>query len=187
MFCQKCGTKNPDNGKFCRNCGTELSAISVLPDSEITQPEYLVDSKKRIKQNDPDELWSAGLKNTILGVGFLIVAIVLLLTNVAGGRNWWWAMLIPAFSLLAGGIGSLSKSKRLEKKQTGAFVNVNQNHLTNALPNAVLSPKQTEYIKPQISIYDTGELVPPSVIEGTTRHLEINREGETMTLPKKDN
>lgn len=39
---------------------------------------------------------------------------------------------------------------------------------------------------PQTSIYDTGELaVPPSVVEGTTRHLEMNSEGETMTLPKK--
>ncbi len=85
MFCQKCGTKNPDNGKFCRNCGTELSAISVLPDSEITQPEYLVDSKKRIKQNDPDELWSAGLKNTILGVGFLILINVRPLKHFARG------------------------------------------------------------------------------------------------------
>lgn len=187
MFCQQCGTKNPDNGKFCRNCGIDLSAISVVPGGEITQPEYLTGSKKRIKQNDPDELWSAGLKNTILGFGFLIVAIVLLLTNVAGGRNWWWAMLFPAFSLLAGGIGSLSKSKRLEKKQMTAFVAVDQNRLTNAPPNAVLPSKQTEYVKPQISIYDTGELIPPSVIEGTTRHLEINREGETMTLPKKDN
>ncbi len=187
MFCQQCGTKNPYNGKFCRNCGIDLSAISVVPGGEITQPEYLTGSKKRIKQNDPDELWSAGLKNIILGIGFLIVAIVLLLTNVAGGRNWWWAMLFPAFSLLAGGIGSLSKSKRLEKKQTTAFVAVDQNYLTNAPPNAVLPSKQTEYVKPQISIYDTGELIPPSVIEGTTRHLEINREGETMTLPKKDN
>lgn len=44
-----------------------------------------------------------------------------------------------------------------------------------------------DYIQPpQKSIYDTGELVaPPSVVEGTTRHLEINNEGETMTLPKK--
>jgi hypothetical protein len=39
---------------------------------------------------------------------------------------------------------------------------------------------------PQKSIYDTGELAaPPSVTESTTRHLEINSEGETMTLPKK--
>lgn len=46
---------------------------------------------------------------------------------------------------------------------------------------------QSEYVAPpRGSIYDTGELeIPPSVVEGTTRHLEINKEGETMTLPPK--
>ncbi|MGI8670151.1 MAG: zinc-ribbon domain-containing protein, partial [Aridibacter sp.] len=23
MFCPKCGTQNPENGKFCRKCGTD--------------------------------------------------------------------------------------------------------------------------------------------------------------------
>ncbi len=51
-----------------------------------------------------------------------------------------------------------------------------------SIPNA-----PDNYIAPpQSSIYDTGELhAPPSVTENTTRHLEINSEGETMTLPKK--
>ncbi len=149
MFCQKCGTKNPDNGKFCRNCGIDLSGISTVPNGELIQPQYFSDHKGRMKSNDPDELWSAGLKNTILGVGFLIVAIVLLLTDVAGGRSWWWAMLIPAFSLLAGGIGTLSKSKRIEKKKTAAFVGNNQNQFTTVPPNASLPSQQTEYVNPQ--------------------------------------
>ena len=38
---------------------------------------------------------------------------------------------------------------------------------------------------PRGSVYDTGDLnAPPSVTENTTRHLEMNSEGETMTLPK---
>jgi len=187
MFCQKCGTKNPDNGKFCRNCGIDLNGNQAVSSSELIRTEHFVDLKGQTKSNDPDELWSAGLKNMILGVGFLIVAIVLLLTNVAGGRNWWWTMLIPAFSMLATGVGGLSKSKRIEKKKTTTFVENNQNQFTNAPLNASLPPPQTEYAKPRTTIYDTGELVPPSVIENTTRHLEINREGETMTLPNKDN
>ena len=27
MRCKKCGTDNPDNASYCRNCGSELSAI----------------------------------------------------------------------------------------------------------------------------------------------------------------
>ncbi len=49
--------------------------------------------------------------------------------------------------------------------------------------NAALPPTQANYVSPE-SRYKTGDLVPPSVTDGTTKHLEINSEGETMTLPK---
>ena len=147
--------------------------------------EYYIDRKDRVRSNNPDDLWTAGLRNTIMGVGFLIVSIVLLLTNVAGGRAWWWAMLFPAFSLLASGIGNLSKAKRLEKKNSQNEFQTESPALFAQPPlNPILPPSQTDYIAPD-SRYKTGELVPPSVIEGTTRHLEINSEGDTMTLPQK--
>ncbi len=147
--------------------------------------EYYIDRKGRVRSNNPDDLWSAGVRNTIMGVGFLIVSIVLFLTHVANGQNWWWAMLFPAFSLLASGIGNLSKAKRLEKKNSSGDFQTNSPSLFAQPPtNTALPPPQTEYVAPD-SRYETGELVPPSVIEGTTRHLEMNSEGETMTLPKK--
>ena len=147
--------------------------------------EYYIDRKGRVRSNNPDDIWSAGIRNTIMGIGFLIVAIALLLTNVANGHQWWWAMLFPAFSLFAGGIGSISKAKRLEKKNLQSREQRQPTLFAQPPTNASLPPLQQEYVKPQKSIYDTGELVvPPSVTEGTTRHLEINNEGETMTLPK---
>jgi hypothetical protein len=189
MFCQKCGTKNPDNGRFCRSCGTDLAGMAESQNVQglnLKPSEYYIDRRGRVRSNNPDDLWSAGIRNTIMGVGFLIVAIVLLLTNVANGQKWWWAMLFPAFSLLAGGISNISKAKRLERKnlQTGEQ---HQLPLFAQPPtNASLPPLRQEYVEHQKSIYDTGELaVPSSVTEGTTRHLEINNEGETMTLPKK--
>ncbi len=48
------------------------------------------------------------------------------------------------------------------------------------------SPVNYDVPPPRGSAYDTGELAaPPSVTENTTRHLELNSEGETMNLPKK--
>ena len=173
MFCPKCGTQNPDNGKFCRSCGIALRGISVGCDSEL-------------RLSDPDDLWSSGIKLAIMGFGFLIVSIALLLTNVAGGHAWWWAMLFPAFSMLAKGISNITKANRIEKKRAASFVAGDiQNQIPQAQPNAALPSTQTDYIAPIAeSRYKTGDLV-PSVTEGTTRHLEMNSEGETITLPKK--
>ncbi len=186
MFCQKCGTKNPDNGKFCRSCGIDLAVISEPQGINLQTSEHYIDRKGKIRSNNPDDLWSSGIRNTISGIGFLIVSMALLITNVAGGNSWWWAMLFPAFSLLASGIGSIAKSKRLEKKNLPMQAQTQPTLFAQPPTNASLPPSQTDYVKPKGSIYDTGELVaPPSVVEATTRHLEINSEGETMTLPKK--
>ncbi|MDQ3711119.1 MAG: zinc ribbon domain-containing protein [Acidobacteriota bacterium] len=197
MFCPKCGIQNLETGKFCRSCGTDLAVISdaLMGKSsgnnqgfgmmQPIQPIEILGKENRKKSSDPDNLWSAGIKNLVMGIGFLIVSMSLLLTNVAGGRVWWWAMLIPAFSLLANAIADISKSKRLEKKKSqNEFQTESPTLFAQAPLNPILPPTQTNYIAPD-SRYKTGDLVPPSVAEGTTRHLEINSEGETMTLPKK--
>jgi hypothetical protein len=193
MFCQKCGTQNPDNGKFCRACGSDLGNASVTADRSFMQPiqpmqpAFYVDRKGRIKSNDPDELWAGGIRSLIMGVGFIIIALALLITNVAGGHGWWWSMLFPAFSMLGIGASHIARSKRITKRQSSVN-SAAQNQLPNVQTPQNLPPTsaQTDYVKSQRkSIYDTGELLaPPSVTEGTTRHLEINNEGETMTLPK---
>ena len=193
MFCPKCGTQNPETGKFCRSCGTDLGNVSAALSGNL--PANMSDAgvahihHEARRRQDPNEVFGDGVRNIILGVGFLIVSMALLLTNVAGGRAWWWAMLFPAFGMLASGISSYLKYQRMEKRQ-GASLNQNQTtNLFNQPPsNAALPPTQADYVRPQQkSVYDTGELYqkPPSVTEPTTRHLEINNEGETMTLPKK--
>lgn len=189
MFCQKCGTQNPNDGKFCRNCGSDLAILPAQQVTNLTPADYYIDTKGRFRPNYPEDLLSTGLRKTISGLGFLIISIVLLITHVAGGQAWWWAMLFPAFSLIAGGIGNIAKAKRLEKKKMFNEIPAQPvlfNSTNASLPAAEQIPVNYNQ-PPQKSIYDTGEfIVPPSVTENTTRHLEINKEGETMALPEEE-
>lgn len=199
------------------------------------QPAFYDDGDRRLKSNDPDELWSNGIQNIIIGIGFLTVSMALLISGVAGGRVWWWAMLIPAFTMLARGFSYMSKSKRIAKRSLGAggsppsqmpgfqgaltpgatgenlqlieqymrggrkieAIKIHRETFGSDLREAKIAVERiadanrnpnfqssNPYAEPLKSIYDTGELAaPPSVTERTTRHLEINDEGKTMTLP----
>ncbi len=186
MFCPKCGQQNPETGRFCRSCGTGLQNVSAaltgaLPDTSARS------GRRRLrhdpaKRNDPNELYGEAVKAIISGVGFFIVAIVLLTTNVARGERWWWAMLFPAFFALSKGISDLFKYRNM-RSLNAAVVPVEASLSVSADP-AALPPMQAEFV-PANQRYKTGDLVPPSVTETTTRHLELDSEGQTMTLPKK--
>jgi hypothetical protein len=134
---------------------------------------------------DKPPTWESALGKLFMGLAFLIVSIVLAFTGRA--NQWWFWMLIPAFAMLGSGIAQYIQLKKTEQK-TGAlpapetmFVSDSNN---SPLP-PMTATAQTQYVPPVESRYKTGDLVPPSVVEATTRQLEINQEGETMTLPKK--
>jgi len=116
-----------------------------------------------------------------MGVAFVIVAIALAFSGRGGG--WWFYMLIPALMFVGGGIAQYMQIKRFEQGRV-QFSAESQNVMTTSAPNAALPPQHTNFVSPE-SRYKTGDLVPPSVTDGTTRHLEVNSEGETMTLPKR--
>lgn len=186
-------------------------------------------SAERYRRQDPNEVYGEAVKKIVSGIGFLIIAMGLLLTGVAGGHSWWWAMLFPAFGLLSKGISGYAKSRRMERSlgmgMTGApqqpevyaansispanlaevenlvrqgntitAINVYRELTGTSLKNAKESverivARQTavpDFVAPpRGSIYETGDLnTPPSVTENTTRQLELDPEGSTMTLPK---
>ncbi len=175
MFCPKCGGSNPDNGLFCRSCGTDLSHVTGALPSRSAQQSLAGASGK------PVSLESAMTK-IFTGVAFLIVAVVLGITNMAGGRVWWFWMLIPAFASLGTGIARYMQIRKNEAAQMGG-TSASVNSIGNASFNA-LPPQNAAFVSAE-SRYRTGDLVPPSVTDNTTRHLEIDKEGQTMTLPKK--
>lgn len=167
-----------ETGKFCRSCGTNLGNVSEALSGNLPKSLKPVDKKGKPVN------WESAMVKIFTGLAFLIVAAVLGITGIAGGKFWWFWMLIPAFGSLGSGIAHYVQLKKNERQNNQLASPNTQNVFSAAPPNNALPPSQTEYVAPD-SRYKTGELVPPSVVEGTTRHLEINSEGETMTLPKK--
>jgi hypothetical protein len=117
------------------------------------------------------------------GLAFLVVSIALAFSGT--GRGWWFWMLIPAFTSLGAGVAQYVQLKNSGPSSLRGASRPDQvSGLGAADRGAALPPSQTQYVSPAESRYKTGDLVPPSVTDGTTRHLEMDNEGETMTLPK---
>lgn len=170
MFCPKCGQQNLETGKFCRSCGTDLGNVS---DALAAGPKPLVGKKERSRGCE------AAITQIFMGSAFLLVAILLGVTGKGGG--WWFWMLIPAFGMLGSGVAKYVQHKNSKPQITEApaTMTVEASASQSALP-----PQPTHFVSAD-SRYKTGDLVPPSVTDSTTRHLELNSEGQTMTLPKK--
>jgi len=187
MFCPKCGTQNPETGKFCRSCGTDLGTVSEALTGKSSKKmqgfgmmEPMSPMNLSCDKSKPIS-WESALGKLFMGIAFLIVSVILAFTGRAGG--WWFWMLIPAFAMLGSGVAQYIQLKKTEQQNISPERQPTQNVFSSAPQNSALPPTQTEYVSPE-SRYKTGDLTPSSVTDGTTRHLEINSEGETMTLPK---
>jgi zinc-ribbon domain len=178
MFCPKCGQQNSDNGKYCRSCGTDLGNVSSALSGSRVSSDALVDKKGK-----PLSLEGAVTK-FFTGLAFIIIACILGYTGAAGGHAWWYWMLIPGFGSLGSGIAQYLQIQRHESRRpVYSTVEAPTALPPTANPNP-LPPQQTRFVSPE-SRYKTGDLVPPSVTDNTTRHLEMDSEKGTMTLPKK--
>ena len=128
--------------------------------------------------------WEGAFGKLFMGIAFMVVSIVLAVSG--RGTSWWFWMLIPAFSMLGAGIAQIMQLRKNEKRMLPVTPQETRNNLKEET-RAELPSSQTDYVSPD-SRYKTGDLAaPPSVTEGTTRHLEMDSEGETMTLPKPNN
>jgi hypothetical protein len=96
-------------------------------------------------------------RNAFMGLGFVFVALALSFSAV--GRGWWFWMLIPAFSMMGTGIAQYIRYQDQQKKS-----------LRPGFVPPSLQPQPSTAALPK---RNTGELIapPPSVTEGTTRHL----------------
>lgn len=197
-YCPKCASQNADDAKFCRACGANISLVpqalsGQLIEDRNNQPNPTGDLSgsfgatknrrgKRKKESivkighgvpmapmSPMNLdWGgsgkrkkqpsleSGISNIFMGVGFVFVAFAALFFAPAG-RIWWFWLLIPAFAMFGGGVAELV---RLKLGQQPAPMN-----------DSVMPPPQRAAEIPPAR--NTSEILsPPSVTEGTTRHLD---------------
>jgi hypothetical protein len=167
MFCPKCAAQNLDEAKFCRACGADIRLV----------PQALTGRLARDDDDDDDDdggefdargrsRVERGTKKLVQGIGFLLVFVL----TVFYFRFAFWAtfwFVFPAISNIGTGVGLLAQhawrqsghlpggikgTTRLGASETTALPRMNMNEIAPA---------------------DTSEIVapPPSVTEGTTRHL----------------
>jgi hypothetical protein len=161
MFCPKCATQNLDGAKFCRSCGANVSLIPQALSGQLpqaVQDDYEDYGRKRKRHGRREPSLDHAFRSAFMGIAFLLVAIALSFSRM--GMGWWFWMLIPAFSMMGTGVAQYIRLKEREKR---------------AFPTANFSQPS---LPPQMHVgaipaRNTGELVPPppSVTEGTTRHL----------------
>jgi hypothetical protein len=169
MFCPKCAAQNVDSASFCRVCGANISLVPQALTGRLPQPAPTggLDSRgRRRRQRDEDRPASLerGIVKLFVGLGFIVAALAVMYRFPAG-FFWGWALFIPAFSSIGKGIAQIVAVRQAEAAHfpSDNSRTFDQRPLnsgaTVALPEPIARP--------------TGELLPspPSVTEGTTRHL----------------
>jgi len=163
MFCPKCAAQNLDGASFCRGCGANISLVPQALSGQLAHADLEGLSrpdKRALKRQDKEASLGNACRSAFMGFAFLLVSMALAFS--AMGRGWWFWMLIPAFSLMGTGVAQFIKVKEEEKR--AMMRGVPAQHFQPVMqppPHANSFPRN-----------NTGELVPPpSVTEGTTRHL----------------
>jgi len=160
MFCPKCATQNLEGASYCRSCGANISLVSQALSGQLPQaPSAEGDFGQRLrKKYGRDVTLDRAFKSAFMGVAFLLISLALSFSP--SGQHWWFWMLIPAFSLMGRGIAQYIRVREQERRALGG-ANLGQ-PMIGATPRVEVFPARA-----------TGELMatPPSVTEGTTRHL----------------
>ncbi|MBC8028483.1 MAG: hypothetical protein H7Z16_00055 [Pyrinomonadaceae bacterium] len=158
MFCPKCATQNLEGASFCRSCGENISLIPQALQGKLLPQAELLNEERRDRKHRKEPRLEHAFKNVFMGIAFLFVSMALSFSSM--GRGWWFWMLIPAFSMMGTGIAQYIRLKEYEKRMLGPG---------NFPQQTIQRPARM----PAFPARNTGELVPPppSVTEGTTRHL----------------
>lgn len=163
MFCPKCAAQNLDGASFCRVCGANISLVPQALTGQLQQggAEDLTHGDKRDRKRAAT--LDNAFRNAFMGIAFLLVAMALAFAPM--GRGWWFWMLIPAFSMMGTGVAQYIRFREQQNRLSFGRGSVP--------PTIQSSAQSTAAQSTAFPIRNTGELMapPPSVTEGTTRHL----------------
>lgn len=169
MFCPKCATQNMDNARFCRACGADISLVPAALSGHRPETPAVVDeeeetraSRRSRRRGKKPATYAKAFENLGVGLAFLIISIVVALI-VPSGRFWWFWLLIPTFACFGEGVGQLIQLRRELPPSTAAPLSAAE----------LSSPDSAGSLPPR----STSEIMapPPSVTEGTTRHLGADK------------
>jgi hypothetical protein len=124
------------------------------------------DDDRDLPELSPEESVERGVRKLVFGICYLVIFMVTMFYF----RQFWWMtfwFVFPAVSKISAGVGLLAKHAWRQSGhlpggiKTTAQLRANE---TSALPNFRLN---------EVAPADTAEIVqyPPSITEGTTRHL----------------
>ena len=166
MFCPKCATPNGDDARFCRSCGTDIGLVPQALSGSLAERLAAAEDntrhgRRRRHRGDRPPSIERAVRSFFMGIAFIFVAFAVREWAPAG-NIWWFWMFIPAALNLADGVGTYMRIvSEGKKRETPTYVSP-----TSAIP----PPRPVSTLPPR----DTGEMFPPpSVTEGTTRHLGV--------------
>ena len=151
MYCPQCGSQTLDDAKYCRGCGTDVSLVPMALTGQLASVPTPVSQDRDIQRS-----LARAITNSVTGVGFVVVALSVLLFAPAG-HFWWFWMLIPAFALLGSGLADYARYRRMT--------------CGSSQPQTLGSADERLRERTLSASGFTGTLPPASVTEGTTRQL----------------
>jgi hypothetical protein len=177
MYCPKCGNENIEDANFCRGCGADLAPISQALSGRVPEKRsagqdlegHSHDQYRRPKRAMKEPRLDKAITNIFTGIGFILVAAMCYVFAPAG-KIWWFWLLIPAFTTLGGGVAEYVRYKQWKGEELKLPGSSSGEPRAAA---AAVPPARVSALPPR----NTSEMVPPpSVTEGTTRHLNIKAE-----------